>query len=595
MFQWARTVIRWAHAFVRWFLCRAPLISAQDEELELSSEVPASIHAPQELSVLPPLPVPEDPAVPEPLVEASILPTLPIETSIPSAVPADTDHELEFRDHTQVVSELAPQADAPIQTQEDTLGVSEPSTQSIITRMPTGILLQVANMVDRQSRFNLSRISRQVYRALSRSPPGLGDVPVELFLEICYRVDNRALYHLARTCRSFHTHLISSVRRNTLNTGLTPPEALQATYGYQDGIRPGNVEPAYADVFWGRPNALVQAVIRDDTDTAWELLHHGADPNLPNASGMLPLLFNAYMGSLPMTELLLEFGAHPCQMNPVPPDRPMDYAVRAGLETMVRRFIRAGNISPCISDVVGDIIRNSEVETIELAMEVGEIDFEHVDAKCLQDTQQGVLHCTAVRNDSTIMNLVLPHLPISVINTENGLGENALQFAIEMSKLNVWRIVAQIPGLNINHQSHNGTSVLMSAIERGNLVAADWLLDHGAQVNKHKRTGENELHCAIARHQLAIIPRLLEKGTDINMLAFNRGTPLHYAVRTMDLELVRLLLSTRLQTADLTIVDESLGHDVISESRFLAESMADAVEITDLLLEYANSAAEINE
>lgn len=64
-------------------------------------------------------------------------------------------------------------------------------------------------------------------------------------------------------------------------------------------------------------DALIRAVRQGDTEKARALLEAGADPNLQDENGWLPLWHAVVCGSLPMVDLLIDAGADItlCQRN----------------------------------------------------------------------------------------------------------------------------------------------------------------------------------------------------------------------------------------------------------------------------------------
>ena len=95
----------------------------------------------------------------------------------------------------------------------------------------------------------------------------------------------------------------------------------------------------------------------------------------------------------------------------------------------------------------------------------------------------------------------------------------------------------------INEQDDQGKTALWHAIDRGEPVIVQWLLDHGAAPEDRDADRCASLHWAATKGHVAIAELLLEKGADIKAKGGDGFTPLHYAVEADHQAMTKLLLN----------------------------------------------------
>ena len=120
-------------------------------------------------------------------------------------------------------------------------------------------------------------------------------------------------------------------------------------------------------------------------------------------------------------------------------------------------------------------------------------------------------------------------------------------------------------GADINASTADNCTPLMIAIENGNINAATFLIEHGANVDLKDDRGDTALHYAMSRYilydcnaSLEVFSCLIEHGADVNGRNSSKGpsnscTPLMVASRNSRVDLMTLLIK---HGADVNLQDE---------------------------------------
>lgn len=93
------------------------------------------------------------------------------------------------------------------------------------------------------------------------------------------------------------------------------------------------------------------------------------------------------------------------------------------------------------------------------------------------------------------------------------------------------------------HHSHDGTSLLLKAVEKGNVAMAELLLSAGAVVDVLDSYGETPLHEAGRQGDLPIAQLLVSKGAALNAGNNEGSSPLHWASLQGHVSVAEFLLS----------------------------------------------------
>jgi ankyrin repeat protein len=162
------------------------------------------------------------------------------------------------------------------------------------------------------------------------------------------------------------------------------------------------------------------------------------------------------------------------------------------------------------------------------------------------------------------------------INGRNEDGHTALICAIT-SKQSETAIFLLEQGADKSVRSSSGKRrpPLYQAVEVGDLVTAQYLLDHGAHVNEKSMYGQNYFIDVVQSEKLDLIQLLLRYGADIHARDMTGRPIIAYAVHKGNMELVRILLR---HGADPNTRDYT-GHPLLSMA-----SSKDQSELVQLLL-----------
>ena len=94
--------------------------------------------------------------------------------------------------------------------------------------------------------------------------------------------------------------------------------------------------------------------------------------------------------------------------------------------------------------------------------------------------------------------------------------------------------------VNQQHRDLKAFTGLHHACQAGSIACVDLLLNHG-MVFSPTLSGDNELMLAIESGNVMLVQKLLDYGINVNMMNRRRLSALHYAVKANNMEMVRML------------------------------------------------------
>ncbi len=153
--------------------------------------------------------------------------------------------------------------------------------------------------------------------------------------------------------------------------------------------------------------------------------------------------------------------------------------------------------------------------------------------------------------------------------TEPQRNDTGVILSLRENAMNVFRVLLNAKGVDVNHRVANGDTALMIAAWKENAEAVRALIAQGAYVNQR---GWTALHYAAAKGNTEIVTLLLDKRADINARSPRHITPLMMAARNGKIYTVKLLLDHGADAAlkDLdgrSVIDwaQAYGHTDIAE------------------------------
>ncbi|KAF3025137.1 hypothetical protein E8E14_014692 [Neopestalotiopsis sp. 37M] len=160
------------------------------------------------------------------------------------------------------------------------------------------------------------------------------------------------------------------------------------------------------------------------------------------------------------------------------------------------------------------------------------------------------------RKNKSLFWLLLNGQSGTDLNTQdNNKNWTALHYAAaEGNSEVIWLLAATSPSRNrTNHQGRlrldskdlNGDIPLQIAMNNRQWLAAEILMQHGADVHSRDQGNSNMLHAAVLKAPLSTLSLLLDKGADMSRYDTQGLSPLHLAVQKKNVHAVEILCRKR--------------------------------------------------
>ncbi|MCJ1389511.1 Ankyrin-2 [Xylographa bjoerkii] len=164
--------------------------------------------------------------------------------------------------------------------------------------------------------------------------------------------------------------------------------------------------------------------------------------------------------------------------------------------------------------------------------------------------------CTPVGFKKRRIGLDILLLAGADVNHKNVLGYNALHRTVSFTQ-NTKIIRALIrAGVSLNGQNNHGHNPLACAVLVSHAIAAETLLDHGAQINDCDHEGDTALMQSLYCSADNITQSLLRRGATYTTVNKNSDTILHHAARSGGLEIIQILQAAGLRGLDTEAVNK---------------------------------------
>lgn len=157
-------------------------------------------------------------------------------------------------------------------------------------------------------------------------------------------------------------------------------------------------------------------------------------------------------------------------------------------------------------------------------------------------------HAVQANDAAAVKSLFARGLDPNLIEGERG--DTGLILAVRENSMDVFRVLLNAPGIDLEATARNGDNALMIACFKANKLAVQALIDKGAEVN---RPGWAPLHYAATSGNNEIVQILLDHSAYIDAESPNKTTPIMMAARGGHILTVKLLLD---EGADATLKND---------------------------------------
>lgn len=254
---------------------------------------------------------------------------------------------------------------------------------------------------------------------------------------------------------------------------------------------------------------LARAVQAGDPFAVKLLLRRGAPVQALDAHGYTPVHYAIDGGSVDLLEALLGAGG----IDPAGEwggEYPLLYAIRSGREALAIVLLQHGFV-PAVADGKGEdtfvaAARNNAVALLTALADRGR------DLSRYRDKGGKSLFWHAVTADQYGTAVFLMKQGAARRLSKASLSD-LLIVAARRGDLAMLKLLGEA-GANVDAQSGEGTSALMTAAAIGCLDCIAYLVDHGAAINDRDRMGNTALHIAVLNGKAEAAERLIESGAD---------------------------------------------------------------------------------
>ena len=164
----------------------------------------------------------------------------------------------------------------------------------------------------------------------------------------------------------------------------------------------------------------------------------------------------------------------------------------------------------------------------------------NLDIKSKNTKGWNVLHCAAKSGNFHLFRyLIQKGLDVNENTKDN---KNSLHIAAQNGHFTFCKLFLENYKFDIKKADGEGSSLLHSAAECGNIELIQYLIDKGCDIYRKKKNGMNSLHIAALNDRFHLCKVLLEKANfDIHLHDENGASAIYFAAHTGDLDLFQYL------------------------------------------------------
>lgn len=286
-------------------------------------------------------------------------------------------------------------------------------------------------------------------------------------------------------------------------------------------------------------SALHAAASRGNVQWTKKLLQNGANPNISNNDGRVPLTEAISEGHLNVVKELLLAGANP-NVKDNNGETPLQLASTKG-NLQIVSVLLTSKADPSVKNSIGATplfyaAAFGYVDIVELLIENG--------ADPQVETHQGItpLFEAAISGNRKLVELLLHH-GVSA-NSKTKEGWTALHNAAKFGHVDVIELLIK-NGANVNAVENGAKRTpLFLACSDGNADSVVLLLENGADPNI-KAEGDNyPIHAAVSVENMKMVQSLVENGANVNVRDLDGGSPLNRVANNGNAPIARYLLES---------------------------------------------------
>lgn len=176
--------------------------------------------------------------------------------------------------------------------------------------------------------------------------------------------------------------------------------------------------------------------------------------------------------------------------------------------------------------------KNSDIVSlmIEIQNNLCENDKRHINFSVSNRFKKNLIHQAIIMREPSMVQLIVPHCS-DLINDYDCEGNMPIILAIKTGKIEIVKLIAEAPNIDINKKTPNCVTAFETAISNGNIDIINYFINlPGVDLNFTDDIGFSAFHFAASINSAEVIDVLLKSGKmDPNALTPEHISPLHTA------------------------------------------------------------------